>query len=135
MPPEVAPPANPSERMCTMAGLKAMTQYQAVRKRVDAGMKVGEAIKETAKEIGISQGTVHTSYYRVARMHGSPGTLQTRTPRRGGRKRTGYSNGNVSTEAALQRVNEAVAALQLCMERDESELAALRKLRDLARAS
>lgn len=117
-----------------MAGLKAMTQYKAVRKRVDAGSKVGEAIKEVAKEIGISEGTVHTSYYRVARMHGGSGVLQSRSTRRGPR-RTVHTNGNVTTEVALRRVNEAVAALTLCMERDEQELVNLRKVRDLARAS
>lgn len=115
-----------------MAGLKAIAQYEAMRRLIDAGKSVEDAKKQVAKETGISASTIHTAYYRVAR---ETGVLKPRGGRGSKSTNRQRGNGNVTTAVLLERVVEATNALALRMERDERELANLRQIRDLARQS
>lgn len=115
-----------------MAGVKAITQYEQVRKKVDGGTSVGQAIREVATSMGVSPGTVHTSYYRVGR---KTGVLRGRS---NGRFNSGTNgdNGGTSTADLMQRMLDAAEALALRVESLERQGAKLRQIEStLAEAS
>lgn len=111
-----------------MAGLKAITQYEHVQKKVSDGMPVGQAIREVAKDLGVSPGTVHTSYYRVGR---KTGVLRGRT-----NGRNGTPLGGASTADLMRSMLDAAEALALRVENMEKREAKLRQIETtLAEAS
>lgn len=112
-----------------MAGLKAITQYEQVQKKVDEGMKVGQAIREVATALGVSPGTVHTSYYRVGRSQNKVG----RAARRG--EHVASTNGT-STKEIMQNLLDAAEALSHRMESLDRREQKLRRIETtLAEAS
>lgn len=114
-----------------MAGLKAITQYEQVRKKVEDGTSVGQAIREVATSLGVSPGTVHTSYYRVGR---KTGVLRGKTRFNGAAN--GTSTNGTSTADLMKTMLDAAEAIALRVESMERREAKLRQIEStLAEAS
>lgn len=117
------------EVRCTnVTGLKAITQYEAVRAKVAEGMPVGQAIKEVAAEMEVKASTVHTNYYRVLSETGRT----VRYARTRGRK----VNGRQSTTELVKRAIEVLTVLAMHTERLERDAQRLQEVENtLAHAS
>jgi hypothetical protein len=104
-----------------VTGLKAITQYEAVRNKVGEGMPVGQAIKEVAEEIGVKPSTVHTNYYRVLSETGR----SVRYARSRGRKAV---NGRQSTTELVKRAIDVLTVLAVHTERLERDATRLQEV-------
>jgi hypothetical protein len=106
-----------------VAGPKAVTQYEAVRERIGAGLSVGDAIKAVAETLDVKPGTVHTNYYRMAREAGTVARRRTRTPSR-------ISESSTPSAAEIQQAMNTLAHLARRvaeLEEDSKQLAAIRR--------
>lgn len=105
-----------------MAGPKAVTQYEAVREKIGAGLSVGEAIKAVAEDLGIKPGTVHTNYYRMAREHGTVAKRRVRVTSR-------MTRTDTPSESLVRTAMEALNELAKRNEELEADSARLQQLR------